>query len=103
TAEAKLAELQAVLKNEGQDAVVLTAPPSICWLLNIRGSDVAHNPVVLAFAIVPSTGKAELFIDPAKIGRDAKAHLVPLAKLRDPRTLGERLAALRTAGKTVRL
>ena len=39
-------------------------------------------PVVLAFAIVPASGKPELFIDPAKVGPEAKAHLAPLAKLR---------------------
>src|SRR5262245_28632283 len=54
SAEDKLADVQATLKKDGQDAAVLTFPPSICWLLNIRGSDVAHNPLTLAFAIVPA-------------------------------------------------
>jgi Xaa-Pro aminopeptidase len=99
----KLAEIQAALRKDGQDAVVLTSPPSICWLLNIRGSDVAHNPVALAFAIVPASGKAELFIDPAKVDREAKAHLAPVARMSAPEALGERLDALRAAGKTVRL
>ena len=49
-------------KKDGQDAVVLTFPDSICWLFNIRGADVAHNPVALAFAIVPASGKPELFV-----------------------------------------
>ena len=103
SAEDKLAEIQAALKKDGQDAVVLTFPPSICWLLNIRGSDVAHNPITLAFAIVPASGKAELFMDPAKLDDEAKAHLRRLAKLSEPKALGERLTALKTAGKTVRL
>src|SRR5207244_3344700 len=47
-ADQKLAELQAGLRKDGQDAVVLTLPDSIAWLFNIRGSDVAHNPVALA-------------------------------------------------------
>ena len=59
-ASEKIAEFQARLKSDGQHAAVLTLPDSICWLFNIRGSDVAHNPVVLAFAIVPASGKAEL-------------------------------------------
>jgi Xaa-Pro aminopeptidase len=103
SAEDKLGQLQAALKKDGQDATVLTYPPSICWLLNIRGSDVAHNPLTLAFAIVPASGKAELFIDPAKIDREAKAHLTPVAKLNVPAALGERLTALKKAGKTIRL
>jgi Xaa-Pro aminopeptidase len=102
-AEEKLAELQATLKKDGQDAVVLTFPDSICWLFNIRGSDVAHNPVVLAYAIVPASGKAELFIDPAKVGPEAKAHLAPLARIAEPAALERRLVALKQAGKTVRV
>ena len=109
SAEEKIAELQATLKADGQDAVVLTFPDSICWLFNIRGSDVAHNPVVLAFAILPASGKPELFIDPAKVAPEAKAHLAPLAKIRalpeidKPKSLEESLRALKEAGKTVRL
>jgi len=102
-AKEKLAELQATLKEDGQDAVALTAPDSIAWLFNIRGSDVAHNPVVLAFAIVPVSGKAELFIDAAKIGPEAKAHLAPLAKISEPVALERRLSALKQAGKRVRV
>jgi Xaa-Pro aminopeptidase len=103
SADDKLAEVQATLKKDGQDATVLTFPPSICWLFNIRGSDVAHNPVTLAFAIVPASGKAELFIDSAKLDGEARAHLRALAKLSDPEALGARLTALKEAGKTVRL
>ena len=99
----KLAELQKRLKEESQDAVVLTLPDSICWLFNIRGADVAHNPVTLAFAIVPAKGKAELFIDPAKITPTVAQHLAPLARMQPPKELMPRLKALRTAGRKVRL
>ena len=99
----KIADLQRRLKEDGHHAAVLTLPDSICWLLNIRGSDVAHNPVVLAFAIVPAAGKAELFVDPAKINADARAHLAAVAKISTPDQLKERLVALRDAGRTVRL
>ena len=102
-AEQKIAELQAALRKEGEDAVVLTLPDSIAWLLNIRGSDVAHNPVALAFAIVPASGKPELFIDPAKIGPEAKAHLAPLAKISEPAALEPTaLTALKDDGKRIR-
>ncbi|GGH52049.1 M24 family metallopeptidase [Frigidibacter albus] len=68
SAEDKLARIAAVLREAGQEAAVLTAPDSISWLLNIRGSDVPKNPVVQAFAILSSRGKLDLFIDPAKLG-----------------------------------
>ena len=99
----KIAELQALLKAAKQDAVVLTLPDSICWLLNIRGSDVAHNPVVLAFAIVPVQGRAELYIAPDKIDKDARRYLDTVAKTFPPEKLTERLEALKRAEKSVRV
>ena len=101
--EDKLSELKEALRRDGADAVVLTQPDSIAWLFNIRGADVAHNPVPLAFAVVPVAGKAELFIDKAKLGREARAHLAPLARIGDPAALASRLAALKASGKRVRL
>src|SRR4029453_2403852 len=49
------------------------------------------------------TGKPELFVDSAKIGADAKAHLAPLAKISAPSALEARLAALKKTNKRVRL
>ncbi len=103
SAEAKIADLQAILKKDEADAVILTLPDSIAWLFNIRGCDVAHNPVPLAFAIVPAAGKPELFVDADKIGTEARAHLAPVAKIAAPTDLAKRLAALKTQGKRVRL
>jgi Xaa-Pro aminopeptidase len=102
-AETKITELQATLKKDEADAVILTLPDSIAWLFNVRGSDVAHNPVALAFAIVPVTGKPEIFVDAAKIGPEARQHLSPLAKLSPPQELARRLATLKTQGKRIRL
>lgn len=103
SASEKIADVQKRLKDDGQHAAVLTLPDSICWLFNIRGCDVAHNPVVLAFAIVPVSGKPELFVDAAKTDADARAHLASVAKISTPDQLKERLEALRDGGKRVRL
>jgi Xaa-Pro aminopeptidase len=102
-AEQKIAELQAALRKGGEDAVILTLPDSIAWLLNIRGSDVAHNPVALAFAIVPASGKVELFVDPTKVSAEAKAHLAKLARISPPKALEDRVKALKGAPKRIRL
>ncbi len=99
----KIAELQALLRQEGQDAVILTMSDSIAWLFNIRGSDVQHNPVVLAFAIVPARGKAEIFLDPAKLGTEARSHLAGLARVSAPAALAPRLKLLKATAKRVRL
>ncbi len=95
TSETKIVEIQRLLKADGQHALVLTMPDSISWLFNIRGSDVAHNPVVLAFAIVPVKGKPDLFVDAAKLTVDSKKHLTAIAKLCPIEDLGPRLRELK--------
>ncbi len=103
SSEEKLQDVQKTLADAGQDAVILTLPDSIAWLFNIRGADIAHNPVPLAFAIVPAKGKADLFIAAEKLDRDVRAHLAPVAKIGAPATLKDRVAALKAGKKRVRL
>ena len=55
------------LKAAGADAAVISQLDSIAWLLNIRGNDVPHLPVLLSQSILLSDGTQHLFIDPAKI------------------------------------
>ena len=49
------------------DALVISDPHAVAWAFNIRGSDVAHTPLPLAFAIVPQEGKPALYVDSAKL------------------------------------
>ena len=99
----KIARAQHVLKNSGEDYTVLTQPDSIAWLFNIRGQDIPHTPVALAFAIVPKIGKPELFIAAEKVPADAKRALKSIAKLSAPKDLRKRLKALKGNNRTARL
>ncbi|MGX9357323.1 aminopeptidase P family protein [Roseobacteraceae bacterium S113] len=51
------------LADAGAVATIITLPDSISWLLNIRGEDIKHNPVVHGFAILAADGSCQLFID----------------------------------------
>jgi len=96
--ETKIARIAADL---GADAVLLTQPDSIAWLFNIRGRDVAHNPIPLAFALVPARGRPTLFVAPEKLDAEVRAHLAPHVDVADRDAL---LAALdRLAGGSVAL
>lgn len=80
TSGAKRTRIAEVLRAEGQRAAVLTLPDSLCWLLNIRGSDIERSPLVLAFAILHDTGRVSLFADPAKfadLGPDPHIDIAP--------------------------
>ncbi|PIW28252.1 MAG: X-Pro aminopeptidase [Rhodospirillales bacterium CG15_BIG_FIL_POST_REV_8_21_14_020_66_15] len=89
------------LKAEGQDAQILSAPDSIAWLLNIRGSDVPRTPVVLSFAVIHKDAGVDWFIDPAKVPDTLSRHLGKDVRVRAPDTLGELLDRL--ARKRARL
>ena len=40
------------LVDNGCDAILLTALDEIAWMLNVRGQDVAYNPVVMSYLLV---------------------------------------------------
>jgi Xaa-Pro aminopeptidase len=103
SAQDKIRDVQALLKQEQADAVLLTLLDSIAWLFNIRGGDIKHTPVALAFAIVPATGRPTLFIDPAKVGDNVKGELSESVDLAEPAALMEKLKALAQAHARVRL
>ena len=71
----KRTRVAATLVKAKADAAVITLCDSVCWLFNIRGSDLPHTPFVLAFAILHANGRAELFLDEEKRGDDLKTHL----------------------------
>ena len=50
------------ISNNQADAVILSKPESVCWLLNIRGKDISHTPLVQCLAIVKNNSAVKLFI-----------------------------------------
>ncbi|MBX2834366.1 MAG: aminopeptidase P family protein, partial [Micavibrio sp.] len=73
--KAKLDKVAKELKKKKAAACILTLPDSICWLLNIRGSDIPCTPAVLAYAIVYADGSpCQLIIDPHRIHEGLRAH-----------------------------
>lgn len=48
----KLEEVRCVMEKEGTDYLFLSALDDIMWLFNLRGGDVACNPVALSYAFI---------------------------------------------------
>lgn len=101
TAQDKIADLQTSLLADKTDAVVLTLPESICWLLNMRGRDVPNTPFVLGFAIVPRSGLPTLFLDKAKITPEVEKALDGVAKVERSSGLAKALEKLGKNKKAV--
>ena len=101
SAAEKREEAAATLRAEGDDAAVLADAHSVAWLLNIRGADLDHTPLVLAFALLRADGAAELFLDPARVPAETRAHLGNGVSVRPPEALPDALRSL--AGRRVRV
>ena len=61
SSESKCQELQKHLENNNIDALIITDPSNICWLLNIRGNDIEYNPILLSYAIFYQNGNLDVF------------------------------------------
>jgi Xaa-Pro aminopeptidase len=67
SAAAKLAAVAGELAEAEEDAALLTQPDSLCWLLNLRGGDVGHTPLLHAMGILRRSGRLDLYVEPAKL------------------------------------
>jgi len=99
----KLKRLHAEMEKISADALVVSDPQNVSWLFNIRGSDVPHTPVVLAFATVPKEGRPALYVDLRKLGNDMRSRLEEIAELRANAAFERDLAALGKEHRAVRL
>jgi Xaa-Pro aminopeptidase len=97
----KLKRVRAELDKAKADALVVSDPQNVAWTFNIRGSDIAHTPLALAFALVPREGRPRLYVEPAKLDNATRATLEDVADIRTPDDLTGDLAGLRD--KSVRL
>ncbi len=80
----KRAEIAAALSKAGRAALAITLPDSLCWLMNLRGSDVPRNPIVQGFAFLFNDGRVALFMAPEKLAElslDPEVTVYPPAEL----------------------
>ncbi|MEM7658173.1 MAG: aminopeptidase P family protein [Bacteroidota bacterium] len=92
--EDKLMALREQMKATGATHHLLTSLDEWAWLLNVRGSDVAYNPVAVGYVLV-SEETATLFIQPEKVSPQLAKILEEAGVSIDPyEAVGEALAAL---------
>ena len=97
----KLRRIQAELKKLRTEVLVVSDPQNVAWAFNIRGADVAHIPLALAFAMIPREGRPALYVDGAKLDNKVCHALEEIAAVCAPNDLVRDLAQLKD--KTVRL
>jgi len=99
SAAEKRTEIGDWLARHHADAAVLSALDSIAWAFNIRGEDVTHTPVALAYALVHADGTADLFVAGEKIAPEVRQHLGNGVRLHERYEFESALSELK--GRTV--
>ncbi|MGU3361641.1 aminopeptidase P family protein [Methylobacterium sp. M6A4_1b] len=102
-AEAKLARIRAVLAEADDAALVISDPHNLAWAFNLRGSDVAHTPLALGYALVPRSGRAALYLTSPNPSPELRAALAPLADLHPRAAFAEGLATQAASAARLRL
>src|SRR3984885_7331741 len=99
----KLARVGAEFATDAADTLVVSDPHAVSWLFNIRGSDVPHTPVVLAFAMVPKEGRPTIFVDLRKLGNEIRSRLEEVADVRPNAAFEREVAAFGQERRAVRV
>jgi Xaa-Pro aminopeptidase len=99
----KLARVRAEMQKVSADTLMVSDPHAVSWLFNIRGSDVPHTPVVLAFATLPKEGRPALFVDLRKLGNDVRHRLEEIADIRPNAAFERDVATLGSEQRIVQL
>ena len=77
SAAEKLADIRAAMKAADCEYHIVTSLDDIAWILNLRGDDVACNPVFLSYLIIGMNG-GTLFIQDAELNDAAREHIAKL-------------------------
>ncbi|WP_302458448.1 aminopeptidase P family protein [Mediterranea massiliensis] len=74
TCAQKLEAVRAEMRRAGAQCLLLSALDEIAWTLNLRGSDVHCNPVVVSYLLIGEQ-EACYFIEPQKLTSSVRAYL----------------------------
>jgi Xaa-Pro aminopeptidase len=97
----KLAAIKETLHPAPNSVYVVSTLDQTAWLLNLRGADLKHTPVALAYSVIDlDNNQVSLFINPQKIDDNTRSVLEQNSvAIEDYAAFGKRLAAL-VLGKT---
>jgi Xaa-Pro aminopeptidase len=79
SAKKKLARIVKALGKH--DALLVSDPHAVAWAFNIRGHDVSHTPLPLAFALILRKAKPRLYIEAKKLNAETRVYLEQLGEI----------------------
>ncbi len=97
----KRLKMAQILEERHCNALLITHPECVCWLLNIRGRDIPCTPVVMSYALLHQDGSVDLFVDTDKLVDGFHEHVGDGVNVHPLDHIETALAAL--AGQTVHI
>ena len=91
TSSEKRQAISKALNSRGCLGTLIAQPDSIAWLLNIRGSDIPHNPFALSRGFLYSDGSFDWFIDPDRVAQSICDRLGEDIRIFSPAQMPDRL------------
>ncbi|KAG8892041.1 hypothetical protein FRC01_014380, partial [Tulasnella sp. 417] len=82
SSEDKIAGIRKEIKEKHKEAeaLVVNMLDEVAWLFNLRGSDIAYNPVFFAYAVLTHS-KSTLYIRPSQLSSSSAAELLKTSHL----------------------
>ncbi|MDH4984201.1 aminopeptidase P family protein [Aminobacter anthyllidis] len=90
----KKRRIAGMLAEQGADFLVEAQPDNIAWFLNVRGRDVAFNPMPHSFMIFDKDGRAEWLVDHRKLPNDLSDFELDGVAMAEPATLIDKVGVL---------
>jgi len=81
SSEEKVQRLCLHLKKLSVKAYIINQPDALAWLLNIRGMDLNHTPVILSRAVIFNNGEIFLFINSSRIHKNIQNYFSKKLKI----------------------
>lgn len=95
-----LQKRQEIIRDLQGDFLLISDPQSLCWLLNIRASDVAYTPLLLAYGLLFKDGSLDLFVDASRFNSNDSLQKVTIFP---PQQLQDRITTLNAQNKVAQL
>lgn len=99
----KLDRIRAALSEARTDALIVSDPHNLAWTFNLRGTDIAHTPLALGYAIVPREGRPRLFLGSPDLAPDLRSDLGAMADIGATDDFESALQSVAAGGSRIRL
>ncbi|AHK45614.1 MULTISPECIES: aminopeptidase P family protein [Ensifer] len=80
-----------MLAEQGADVLIEAQPDNIAWFLNVRGRDIAFNPMPQSFMIADRDGRVEWLVDHRKLPNDLSDFELDGVTMSEPEVLLDRV------------